>query len=99
MSFSSEYYKNSQFATHSYEIQDLFSVNMFYMSTLFNIKRVNYFYSAGFGWLYVPKDDSDAEVRGSHFNLEAGINVRAFWKIGVYGVAKYLRAQKKMLKK
>lgn len=95
LSFSSEYYTNSPDATHSYEIPDLFSINMFYMSQLFNIERVKYFYSAGFGWLNVPKDDTDTTVRGSHLNLEAGINVRAFWKIGFYGVAKYLRAQKK----
>jgi len=95
LSFSNEYYKNSPHATHSYEIQDMFAINMFYMSQFFNIERAKYFYSAGFGWLYVPKDDSDAEVRGNHVNLEAGINVRAFWKIGIYGVAKYLRAQKK----
>ena len=48
------------------------------------------------GWLEVPKGEKepDAMVRGGLYNLEGGINVRAFWKIGFYGVGKYLYAQK-----
>ena len=30
------------------------------------------------------------------YNLEAGINVRAFWKIGFYGMYKYLYANKEV---
>ena len=30
-----------------------------------------------------------------NYNLEGGINVRLFWKIGFYGISKYLYAKKK----
>jgi hypothetical protein len=98
LSISSEYYTNSANPTHSYEISSLLSVNMLYMAQLFNIERTNYFLGGGIGWLEVPKgeDDPDARVKGNLYNLEAGIHVRAFWKIGFYGVAKYLSAQKKV---
>jgi hypothetical protein len=33
-------------------------------------------------------------VRGRVYNLEGGINVRAFWKIGFYGVGKVLYAKR-----
>jgi hypothetical protein len=71
---------------------------MLYMAQLFNIERANYFLGGGIGWLEVPKgeDEPDARVKGKLCNLEAGINVRAFWKIGFYGVAKYLSAQKRV---
>jgi len=98
LSISSESYTNSANPTHSYEISSLLSVNMLYMAQLFNIERTNYFLGGGIGWLEVPKgeDDPDARVKGNLYNLEAGIHVRAFWKIGFYGVAKYLSAQKKV---
>ncbi len=98
LSISSEYYTNSANPTHSYEIPSLLSVNMLYMAQLFNIERANYFLGGGIGWLEVPKgeDDPDARVKGNLYNLEAGIHVRSFWKIGFYGVAKYLSAQKKV---
>jgi hypothetical protein len=98
LSISSESYTNSANPTHSYEISSLLSVNMLYMAQLFNIERANYFLGGGIGWLEVPKgeDDPDARVKGNLYNLEAGIHVRAFWKIGFYGVAKYLSAQKKV---
>ena len=65
------------------------------MAPLFNIEKANYFLGGGFGWLEVPKDDSDAIERGNVYNLEAGIHLRYFEKVGFYAVAKYLRAQKK----
>ncbi len=98
LSISSEYYKNNRFPIHSYEIEPMRSVNILYMAQLFNIERVNYFLGGGIGWLEVPKgeDYPDAKVKGNLYNLVAGINVRAFRKIGFYGVAKYLNAQKKV---
>jgi len=96
LSISSEYYTNSPNPTHPYEISSMISVNMLYMSHLFNIERVNYFCGGGIGQLEVPKgeNDPDASVKSNLYNLEAGINVRAFWKIGFYGAVKYLYAQK-----
>ena len=98
LSISSEYYTNGPDPTHSYEIPTLVSVNMLYMAQLFNIERANYFLGGGIGWLEVPKgeDEPDARVKGKLYNLEAGTNVRVFWKIGFYGVAKYLSAQKRV---
>lgn len=96
LSFSSEYYTNSPNPTHSYEIAGLFAVNMLYMTQLFDIERATLFLGGGIGRLNVPKgeEEPDVMVRGILYNLEGGINVRAFWKIGFYGVGKYLYAKK-----
>ena len=60
-------------------------------------ERVTVFGGGGFGWLKVSKDNDESEgmVKGTQFNLEGGINIRLFWKIGFYGIGKYLYAQKK----
>ena len=34
-------------------------------------------------------------MKGTMYDIEGGINVRLFWKIGFYGIGKYLYAQKK----
>ena len=96
ISFSTEYYTNCPDPTHSYEIADMLSVNMLYMAQLFNIERANYFLGGGIGWLEVPKgeDEPDAMERGILYNIEGGINFRAFWRIGFYGIYKYLYAKK-----
>jgi len=96
ISISSEYYTNSADPTHSYEIASLVAINVLYMATPFKSERITVFGGGGMGWLEVPKgeNDPDAMVSGGLCNLEGGINVRAFWKIGFYGVGKYLYAQK-----
>ncbi|MFC1562355.1 hypothetical protein ACFL4Q_05100, partial [candidate division KSB1 bacterium] len=45
----------------------------------------------------VPKGEHahGAMEKGMVYNCEAGINVRMFWKIGFYGIGKYLYARKK----
>ncbi|MFC1851185.1 hypothetical protein ACFL27_13400 [candidate division CSSED10-310 bacterium] len=43
LSISSEYYKNRQFATHSYEIDNLYSLNVLYMSKPFPTERITVF--------------------------------------------------------
>lgn len=70
---------------------------MLYMKNLQKFKRANVFCGGGFGRLEVPKGENelDAMSRGTLYNLEAGINVRLFWKIGFYGICKYLYAKKK----
>ncbi len=95
LSLSSEYYTNSANPTHSYEIAGLLAINLLYMKKPFKTERVNVFLGGGMGRLEVPKDEKpdDREI-GVVYNLEAGINVRAFWKIGFYGISKYLYAQK-----
>ncbi len=97
ISISNEYYTNSPDPTHSYEIPNLTAINLLYMTKLFKRERANVFLGGGIGWLEVPKGENapDAMVKGIMYNFEAGINVRLFWKIGFYGIGKYLYAQKK----
>ncbi len=98
ISFSNEYYTNSADPTHSYEIATLSVVNILYMKKVLKSKRVNLFAGGGLGRLGVPKgvDDSDAINRGTVYNIESGINIRAFWKMGFYGIYKYLYAKKEI---
>ncbi len=97
VSISGEFYTNSPDPTHSYEIAGLTSINLLYMTKLLKSERTNVFMGGGIGRLEVPKGENepDAMVKGILYNVEAGINVRLFWKIGFYGVGKYLYAQKK----
>ncbi len=98
ISVSNEYYTNSADPTHSYEIATLTAVNILYMKKVSKTERVKLFVGGGIGWLDVPKDtdESDAMNRGIVYNIEGGINIRAFWKIGFYGIYKYLYAQKEV---
>jgi hypothetical protein len=96
ISVSNEYYTNSADPTHSYEIAGLIAVNFLYMTKLFKTERVNFFMGGGIGGLEVPKgeDEPDAMERGIMYNTEVGINTIVFWKIGFYGIYKYLYANK-----
>ena len=94
ISISNEYYTNSPDPTNSYEIASLTAVNLLYMTKPFKTKRVNLFAGGGLGSLEVPRDGSNVMERGIMYNLEGGVNVRAFWKIGFYGIYKYLYANK-----
>ena len=98
LSVSNEYYTNSADPTDSYEIASLTAVNLLYMPTLFKTERLNLFVGGGIGGLKVPKgvDDPDAMEQGIVYNIEGGINFRAFWKIGFYGIYKYLYARKEV---
>ena len=95
ISITTEYYTNSADPTHSYEIAGLVAVNFLYMTKLAKTERINLFVGGGFGGLEVPKgeDKPDAMERGFLFNVEGGVNIRAFWKIGFYGIYKYLYAK------
>ncbi len=96
VSISNEYYTNSPDPTHSYEIAGLTAINLLYMTKPFKSERANVFMGGGIGRLEVPKGENepDSVVKGSMYGIEAGINFRLFWKIGFYGVGKYLYAQK-----
>ncbi len=97
-SISSEYYTNSADPTHSYEISSLISLNILYMAQLFEYEKTNYFLGGGIGWLKVPNSVGaiDSKLSSNLYNLEAGIHMRAFRKIGFYAVVKYLRAQREV---
>ena len=96
LSISSEYYTNSANPTHSYEISDLTVINILYMGNILKSGRAHYFVGGGLGWLKVPggEEKPDAEITGGMYDIEGGINYRLFWKIGMYGTAKYLYARK-----
>ena len=98
ISVFNEYYTNSGDPTHSYEIASLIGVNFLYMTKVLKTERVNLFGGGGMGGLKVPKgvDKPDAMESGIFYNIEGGINIRAFWKIGFYGIYKYLYAQKEI---
>ena len=96
ISVSNEYYTNSPDPTHSYEIARLVVVNFLYMTKLFKTDRVNFFVGCGIGGLEVPKGENepDAMEKGIIYNTEVGINAIVFWKLGIYGIYKYLYAKK-----
>ena len=98
ISISNEYYTNSADPTHSYEIASLTAVNFLYVTKLFKTEKVNFFAGGGVGGLKVPKgeDEPDSMEKGICYNVEGGINVVVFWKIGFYGIYKYLYANKEI---
>lgn len=98
LSLSGEYYTNGPAPTHPYEIADLTVVNLLYMTQIFNSERMTFFLGGGIGRLEVPKGESEPDemVHGTVYNLEAGVRVRLFWRLGMYGVGKYLYANKTM---
>lgn len=94
-SISTEYYTNSSDPTHNYEISDVVFANVLYMTPVMHYDRVRYFASAGVGYLKVPSEVvPDTTVSSIAYNIEAGVNVRVFWKIGGYADVKYLYANK-----
>lgn len=95
ISLSSEYYTNSPDPTHAYEISNMYVLQTFYTYQSRRFDRVKLFAGGGLGYLEVPEEgNSENSYQGFSFNAEAGINVRAFWRIGVYGIARYLFASK-----
>lgn len=96
VSISGEYYTNSPDPTHSYEISDMFAVNVLYTITPVDNKKLNYFFGGGIGRLEVPSDENnpDAREKDDLYNLEVGVHNRYFEKVGFYCVAKYLNAEK-----
>lgn len=94
-SLTGEYYTNSPTPTHPYEIKDMTALNVLYVAPVTRLEKTTYFVGGGVGRLKVPLEDSSKPgVKSSLFNLEAGLHRRAFWKLGFYGVVKYLYAEK-----
>lgn len=94
LSFSGEYYTNSPEPAHYYEIADMMVLNVLYMPQIKRWKRVRPFMGAGGGLLKVPwNNDPEDLVTGTVFDAECGVDYRLFWKVGFYGLYKFLYAQ------
>ncbi len=93
MGIYTEYYTNSPDPTHSYEISSLYGLNFYYSKYLLKSRRLNLFAGPGIGGLVVPQG-ADSDAKGVFFDFEAGIHARLLWKFGLYGVYKYLYADK-----
>ena len=89
LSLSGEYYTNSPDPTHSYEIASMAVLNLLYMKKL--SRRVNLFSGGGICLLKVP-DNAGGYENGFGIDAELGINVIVFWKLGIYGMYRYLYA-------
>lgn len=97
ISWLTEYYTNGPDPSHSYEIANLNAFNILYFPGFLKNEKLNTFIGAGIGMLEVPVDGSEPTTMetGWVYNLELGINYRAFRHIGFYGIGKYLYANKK----
>jgi hypothetical protein len=95
LSISGEYYTNSPDPSHPYEIVDMSVLNLLYMTQIFDSERTTFFLGGGIGRLEVPKGEMvSGTVSGTVYNLEAGLRFRLFWRLGIYGIGKYLYANK-----
>ncbi len=96
LSIAGEYYKNGRDAIHSYEIQGMTVVYVLYTAPLLKNWKSNYYFGPGIGFLRVPKyeENSNATEKGIAFDAAAGINIKAFWKIGFYVEGKYIYSSK-----
>lgn len=96
LSISSEFYTNSPDPTHNYEISSLVCVNILYTGQVFDIKRLTYFIGGGSGWIEVPRGENYPSKTENTimYDLEAGINMIIFSRLGIYATAKHLIAHK-----
>jgi len=93
-----EFYSSSSDPKHSYQIQNMGTLNIFYIAKPLKIENLKIFCGGGIGMLQVPKDEPKGEddyATGIFYDLEAGINYKVIKKVGIYGTVKYLYAQKK----
>jgi hypothetical protein len=88
-----------EFDDGSEERIDLWAVNVAHVSKPFRSERINVFLGGGIGRLRIEREWPDGSLVKTPactlYNVEGGVNVRAFWAIGFYIVGKYSYAQKK----
>ena len=96
LSIAGEYYKKGPDAIYSYEIQGMTVVYVLYTAPLLKNWKSNYYFGPGIGLLKVPKyeENSDAMEKGIAFDAAAGINIKVFWKMGIYVEGKYIYSSK-----
>jgi hypothetical protein len=99
ISISNEYYTSSPDPIHSYEIADLTVINLLYMTKLLKSERANVFLGGGIGRLEVPKGENEPDdmMKGTMFDIEGGINVVLYWRMGFYVIGRYLYANKNVI--
>jgi hypothetical protein len=99
ISYLGEVLYGGEFDDESEERIDLWAVNIAHVSKPFRSERINVSLGGGIGRLRIEREWPDgSKVKTpacTLYNLEAGVNVRAFWVIGFYIVGKYSYAQKK----
>lgn len=94
ISISQEYHKKDPCPDSSYEIGSLVAVNVLYMTQVVK-ERANVFIGGGIGRLSAPSIvDPETMERGFLYNFVGGVNVKAFWKIGIYAEVKYIYSRK-----
>jgi hypothetical protein len=93
VTLSSEFYTEGSVsdAEYSYEISDMYLLNMLYTKPLPGFERTDYLLFAGIGRLKVPYRGS--KVDSELFNLGAGLHWKRFEHFGFYALLKYLYAQ------
>lgn len=94
LSLAGEYYKKCPKAIEPYEIQSMTVIYVLYTAPIFKNWKSNYYFGPGIGLLEVPKENSNSMEKGIAFDAAAGINIKAFWKIGVYVEGKYIYSSK-----
>ncbi len=96
ISISYEYYTKSPDPTFPYEIAGLVVTNVLYKAPVIRERwKSDVWLGGGVGVLYVPRvDGPDARERGILFDLVGGINIKIFWKVGLYVEGKYIYSSK-----
>jgi hypothetical protein len=93
---SSEFYKNSRFATHNYEITGMFAINLLYHTDFPLIENTTLFFGGGIGSLRVPESETNpnSTISTDLLNLELGLYLRPHKQFGYYAVLKHLQADR-----
>ncbi|NQV18510.1 MAG: hypothetical protein HQ534_08205 [Armatimonadetes bacterium] len=94
LSLAGEYYKKGPEAIEPYEIQGMTVIYVLYSAPLLKNWKSNYYFGPGIAFIEVPKENSNSMEKGIAFDTAAGINIKAFWKIGVYVEGKYIYSSK-----
>lgn len=95
ISVSNEYHTKDPDVDSTYEIGGLYALNLFYTRYLFENWNSNIFLGGGIGTLQTPRiGEPEIIDRGFLFDLEGGVNIKLFWKLGLYTVGKYLYSRK-----
>jgi len=92
-----EYYTKDPVADSIYEMSGIIFVNALYLVPRTH-ERVDIFLGGGIGKVDVPRGAAypDVMLMGIMYDLVAGINIEAFWKIGCYGVGKYIYSSREI---